>query len=193
MTIAIWAKQFFLTTNQSSSRIWSKNMVKIVTVSQIIKEARDFWDYRQTKNLITKLVKDGWLIRLKRGLYAISDLSSRGSLSLSPYRIANLLFPDSYVSFEGALQYHGMFDQMLKRIESVSLKAYYPTTLSGVEYGVVITKSKVLFWLGKGWFRKRTRQGRHIRKALIDIVLFHKSRYSIEFGDWKIEGFWRGP
>src|SRR3989338_4643365 len=83
----------------------------IVTSEHIFTEAREFWDYKQAKNIITALTKNGWLMRIKRGLYAINDLSSRGSLSLSPYAIANALVEDSYVSFESALNHRGMLDQ----------------------------------------------------------------------------------
>lgn len=51
---------------------------QIVTSGQIFKEAEGFWDYKQAKNLVTKLVKNGWLIRIKRGLYAISDFKYEG-------------------------------------------------------------------------------------------------------------------
>ena len=64
---------------------------KVVTASQIEAEAKHTWDYQQTHNRIQQLVKNGWLIRIKRGLYVISELSSRGFLSLSPFVIANLL------------------------------------------------------------------------------------------------------
>src|SRR3989339_501872 len=96
---------------------------KIVTFEQILLESKKFWDYKQTKNLITKLVKNGWLIRIKKSLYVISDLSTRGFLSISPYKVANLLVPESYVSFESALQKYGMFDQLTSKTISGSLKA----------------------------------------------------------------------
>ena len=115
----------------------------IVTSGQIIKIAKNNWDYKQAKNLITKLVKDGWLIRIKRGLYTISELTGRGFLSLSSYTVANLLVKDSYVSFASALQYHNMFDQLMKKTTSVSLKMYKTTTLNNMEYDFVKTKKQL--------------------------------------------------
>jgi predicted transcriptional regulator of viral defense system len=100
---------------------------KVVTARQIEAEARHTWDYQQTHNRIQQLVKNGWLIRIKRGLYAIADLSSRGFLSVSPYVIANLLVEKSYVSFEAALAYRGMFDQFTGQFISVSLKQFKVT------------------------------------------------------------------
>ena len=153
---------------------------QIVTFDQIFNEAKNSWDYKQAKNLITKLVKNGWLIRIKRGLYTISDLSTRGSLSLSPYTVANLLVPDSYVSFESALQKHSMFDQLTDKIVSISLKKYKTVTVHSIEYSFIKTKTDYYF----GWQETVIdNQITHIatpEKALIDIINFHKSQYTID-------------
>ncbi len=153
---------------------------QIVTFDQIYNEAKVNWDYKQAKNLITKLVKNGWLIRIKRSLYAISDLSTRGSLSLTPSTVANLLVSESYVSFESALQQYGMFDQLTDKTVSVSLKKYKSVVLHSVEYSFIKTKADYYF----GW-KEISIDGHLTRiatpeKALIDIVNFHKSQYSID-------------
>lgn len=183
-------KQTILSSKQSELL---ENLIEkygqIVTSAQIIKEAEVYWDYRQAKNLITKLVENGWLIRIKRGLFAISNLSTRGFLSLSPYRIANLLVPDSYVSFEAALQYHGLFDQLLRKIESVSLKAYKPTSLSGVDYGFVKTKPESYFGWEEVPVENESVRIATIEKALIDIATFHKTQYSIDLVIEKLMDF----
>jgi predicted transcriptional regulator of viral defense system len=153
---------------------------QIVTAENIYKEAVEYWDYKQAKNLVTLLTKNGWLMRIKRGLYAISDLSSRGALSLSPYVAVNLLVKDSYVSFESALQQYGMFDQLTGKMISVSLIQYKSAKLAGVEYSFVKTKPEYYFgWqvisIGNQAARIATPE-----KALLDIVNFHKSQYSID-------------
>lgn len=174
-------KQTILTTKQS--QLIENLIVKynqIVTFEQIFNETKDIWDYKQTKNLITKLVKNGWLIRIKRGLYTISDLSSRGFLSLSPYNVANLLVTDSYVSFESALQHYGMFDQLTNKTFSISLKKYKTVTLNSTEYSFIKTKPEYYF----GW-HEIIIDNQNIRiataeKALIDIINFHKTQYTID-------------
>jgi len=153
---------------------------QIVTSGQIYQAAEGAWDYKQAKNLVIKLVKNGWLIRIKRGLYAISDLSTRGFLNLSPCIVANLLVPDSYVSFESALQQYGMFDQLTNKTVSVSLKMYKSVRLADIEYRYVKTKTEYYFgWqdLQMGSFSARVATP---EKALIDMVNFHKSQYSID-------------
>ena len=153
---------------------------QIVTAQQIFSEACAFLNHKQTQYLITTLTKQGWLVRIKKGLYAISDLSTRGFLSLSSYAVANLLVKDSYVSFESALHHHGMFDQLVSKMISVSLKAYKTVQLQSVEYSFVKTKSDYYF----GWqavsIDNKTVQIATAEKALIDMVNFHKSVYTID-------------
>ncbi|MFH1543124.1 MAG: type IV toxin-antitoxin system AbiEi family antitoxin domain-containing protein [Patescibacteria group bacterium] len=153
---------------------------QIVTFDQIFNEAKDNWDYKQAKNLITKLVKNGWLIRIKRGLYAISDLSTRGSLSLSPYTVANLLVANSYVSFESALQQYGMFNQLTDKTVSISLKKYKNVVLDSVEYSFIKTKPDYYFGWQEIVIDNHTTRIAVPEKALIDIANFHKSQYSID-------------
>lgn len=153
---------------------------QVVSTDQIIREAGRYWDYKQASNLITRLIQNGWLIRIKRGLYAISDFNSRGFLSLSPYAVAHLLEPESYVSFEAALHYHGMFDQLVRKVISVSLKSRKPSMLGAMEYRFVRSKPAHYF----GWQALSdgglTAQIATPEKALIDMVNFHKSHYSID-------------
>lgn len=174
-------KQTILTTKQSE--LLEKLIVKygqIVASEQIYKEAEDVWDQQQAKKLITKLVSNGWLIRIKRGLYAIADFSNRGFLSLSPYIVANLLVKDSYVSFESALSHYGMFDQLTNKIISISKNRYKTVQLGSTEYGFVNVKDQFYFGWQEVSVNNKTVQIATAEKALIDIVHFHKSKYSVD-------------
>lgn len=153
---------------------------QIVTTGQILSQAEGSWDYKQAKNLVTKLVKHGWLIRIKRGLYAISDLSTRGFLTLSPYVVANLLVPDSYVSFESALQQYGMFDQLTDKTISVALKMYKAVKLNSTEYSFIKTKPEFYFGWQEVSIDNKSARVATPEKALIDMVNFHKSQYAID-------------
>jgi predicted transcriptional regulator of viral defense system len=84
------------------------------------------------------------------------------------------------VSFESALREHGMFDQLTDRTVSISLKMYKAVELAGTKYSFVKTKSEYYFgWqdiqIGSLSVRVATPE-----KALIDMVNFHKSQYSID-------------
>ncbi|GAB4027348.1 MAG: hypothetical protein Fur0011_5160 [Candidatus Microgenomates bacterium] len=174
-------KQTVLTTNQSKLL---ENLIakygQIVAIDQIYEEARANWDLQQTKNLVVKLVRNGWLIRIKKGLYAISDLSNRGFLSLSPYVVANLLVKESYVSFESALAYHGMFDQLTSKIISVSTSKFKDTSLNNIEYDFLNVKDQFFFGWQEVIVDNQTVKIAHAEKALVDIIHFHRSKYSID-------------
>ncbi len=170
-----------LSTKQSE--LWEGLIVKhgqIVTSQDIFSQAKENWDYQQAKNLITKLVKNGWLVRIKNGLYAISDLSNRGFLSLSFYTVAGLLVKESYVSFESALQHYGMFDQLSGKIMSVSLKKFKTVLLSNTEYSFIKTKEKLFFGWQEAIIDNKTVRIAFAEKALIDIINFRKSKYAVD-------------
>ena len=67
------------------------------------------------KHQISSLAERGWLVRIKRGYYAVANLESHNFSNVSPLVIAQVLVPGSYVSFEFALNYHGHFDQLPSR------------------------------------------------------------------------------
>lgn len=153
---------------------------QIVTTQQIFSEASVFLNHKQTEYLITTLTKHGWLMRVKKGMYAISDLSTRGFLSLSSYIVANLLVKDSYVSFESALQHYGMFDQFAGKIVSISLKMHKKVLLQNIEYSFIKTKADYYFgWQDVNIDNKIARIAT-AEKALVDMINFHKSTYSID-------------
>src|SRR3989338_7943573 len=142
----------------------------IVTSEHIYNKAKLLWNETQVKNVVTKLTTDGWLIRLKRGIYAISDLSNRGFLSLSPYVVANLLVTKSYVSFESALSYYGMFDQLTDKVISISQTRYKTGQLNATEYSFVNIQEKWFFaWQEVLIDTKKVRIAT-VEKALIDMI-----------------------
>ena len=174
-------KQTILNTNQST--LLENLIVKhgqIVTSEQIYSQAEGLWDQQRTKKVIVKLTHNGWLIRVKRGLYAISDLSNRGFLSLSPYVVAHLLVKDSYVSFESALAYHGMFDQLTNKTISISRVQYKSVQLQSVEYSFVKVMDKWFFGWQEVSIDNKTVRMATAEKALIDMIQFHKSKYTVD-------------
>ena len=162
---------------------------KVATSDQIMTEAKGTWDYQQTHNRIQQLVKNGWLVRIKRGLYAINDLSSRGFLSISPYVVAGLLVRDSYVSFEAALNYHSMFDQFVQQYSSVSLNQYKEKTLESVQYRFIKIQEK--FFLG--WeqvdVENMTAKIAQAEKALVDLIHFRTGKYVVDLVIEKLQTY----
>ncbi|PIR61739.1 MAG: hypothetical protein COU66_02130 [Candidatus Pacebacteria bacterium CG10_big_fil_rev_8_21_14_0_10_44_11] len=174
-------KQTILTVNQSE--LLEKLIVKygqIVTAQQIYGEVEGTVDQQHAKKLVTKLVGNGWLIRIKRGLYVISDFSNRGFLSLPPYIVANLLVKDSYVSFELALSYYGMFDQLTNKVISITKNRYKTAQLGHTEYSFVNCKERFFFGWQAVLIDGHTTHIATAEKAIIDMVQFHRSTYIID-------------
>jgi predicted transcriptional regulator of viral defense system len=153
---------------------------KVVTANQIEVEAINTWNYQQMHNRIQQLLKNGWLIRIKRGLYAVNDLSSRGYLSVSPYVIANLLVADSYVSFEAALHYRGMFDQFVNQFSSVSLKQYKETSLESIRYRFIKSQEKFFIGWEEVGIENMTTNIAYREKALVDLIHFRSDTYVVD-------------
>lgn len=153
---------------------------QIVTIEQIYSASGSSENHRQLKKVIAKLVSHGWLMRIKRGLYVISDFSNRGFISLSPYVIANLLVENSYVSFESALAYHGMFDQLTNVVISISKIQHKKVQLNSIEYVFVKIKDQLFFGCKEEVIDGKTVKVATAEKALIDIIHFHRSKYAID-------------
>jgi len=174
-------KQTILTSSQS--QLLEKLIVKygqIVKFEQIIELTGDKWSYQYTKNILGKMVSNGWLVRIKKGIYQITDISSRGFLSISPYVVANLLENDSYVSFESALHFAGLLDQYTNKIVSLSLNSHKTVNINNIEYCFVKTKATLYFGFHERLIDNKTTHIAHPEKALIDIINFHKSKYAID-------------
>jgi predicted transcriptional regulator of viral defense system len=137
-------------------------------------------DRGYARKRISHLADQGWLVRIKKGLYALADLSSLGFLRLSPYTVAQLLVADSYVSFEAALQQHGMYDQLLQTIVSVTRQQHKAVVLNSYTYRFV--KSNPAFFYG---WQESSLDSRLVKiataeKALIDLVMFHRTVYAVD-------------
>lgn len=133
------------------------------------------------RRFVSQLSRAGWLVRIKKGLYQVAaDIGSLGTLAISRYAIAQQLLPGSYVSFEAALQFHGLHDQLLQTTTSVGLQQRASVTIEGYTYRFVKTTGQYFFG-----FEERRLDGQPARiataeKALVDMVQFHRSSYSAD-------------
>ena len=135
---------------------------------------------QQVKNMITQLVKHGWLIRIKRSCYEIASLSSRGFSQLSPYKVANLLAKNSYVSFATALNYYGFFNQLTSEVLSLSLKRQRAVKIDQTTYSFVQSKADYFFGWQEVEFDQHLVKIARPEKALIDLIHFHRSRHAVD-------------
>lgn len=68
--------------------------------------------------LVNRALKDGSLLRLKRGLYMMGKEERRDPVH--PFAVAQALMPGSYVSFETALSFHGWIPEAVFTTASAS-------------------------------------------------------------------------
>jgi hypothetical protein len=61
--------------------------------------------------LVNRALKDGSLVRLKRGAYLLGECYR--SETFHPFAVAQALLPGSYVSFETALAWHGWIPEVV--------------------------------------------------------------------------------
>lgn len=91
-------------------------------------------EYAQPSKKINSMIEKGELIRLKRGVYALS--TDYRDHPLNMFAIANILHKPSYVSYEYALSYHGLIPERVYTITSATThrSETYTTELGAFSY-----------------------------------------------------------
>lgn len=152
----------------------------IIDFEQIYNQLKDKLGRQGARNLVSKLVDNGWLVRIKKGTYFITTLESRGVANISEFIIAQVLVADSYVSLESALQYHKIFDQHIKTITSLSLKQKKEKEIQGTIYKFIKTSEKNYY----GWEEVQI-EGRSVKiatleKAILDMLAYNRTAHSVD-------------
>lgn len=146
-----------------------------ITFEQLAGELNSSMSRQEIRNLASKLVRNGWLVRIKKGIFYITTLESRGTFNISNFIVAQVLSADSYISCESALQHHGMFDQHLKTITSISLKRISKKEIQGTIFEFITASEKNFY----GWNEFEI-EGRMVKiataeKAILDILNFKRT------------------
>ncbi len=152
------------------------NIVTTRDLYSILKDASK----AQALNIISRLAKRGWLVRIKHGTYSIADLTSRGYLDASQLVVAQTICSNSYVTMEAALGYHGMFDQLLSTITSVSLAQIRTTNSGSSNYHYISTQNHFFYGFDEVTIEGKQVKIATIEKALIDLIQFNRSIYSVD-------------
>lgn len=185
-------KSTILSLSQKESLLLENLIVKyglVVTFGQIFNELKNIKNKQETYNLVSKLTKAGWLVRITKGVYYIANLESRGTASVSVFALAHLLVRNSYVSFEGALQYHGMFDQHLRTIQSVSLRKRKTANLQNVNYEFIKTNKKNFYGYETIWQEGQKAHIATAEKAILDMLYFKRNVATVDLIAEKLKKF----
>ena len=152
------------------------NMVDLDMIYKII----DNKSNQEIKNTVSMLVKKGWLIRVKRGVFVISNISSRGTTELSQLTISQIIDNNSYISFEAALQHYGLFDQYLRIITSIGNKKTYSVEFNNWVFKYIKTKN----YLFKD-YKEFNMDGRLVKiatkeKIILDFLTYRRTISNID-------------
>lgn len=102
-------------------------------------------DYASPRDKISRLLKSGEIIQIRKGLYVFSEFYRKEPLSKEV--IANMIYGPSYVSFEYALSYYGIIPERVSVVTSASIgrSRTFATPLGDFSYKMV---SKAVFSIG---------------------------------------------
>jgi hypothetical protein len=75
-------------------------------------------EYARPRNRITTLLREGSIIRVKKGLYVFGERLRRRPVSRE--LLSNLLYGPSYVSREYALRYHGLIPEEVPTLTAMT-------------------------------------------------------------------------
>lgn len=78
-----------------------------------------FREYANPKSMVARLVRSGWLIRLRRGLYMNAQCQNDPDVRCAA---ANRIYGPSYVSFSYALRYHGIIPEAVPNVTSATYR-----------------------------------------------------------------------
>ena len=119
---------------------------------------------------ISYMVKQGSLIRLRKGLYTFGYAYQTSSIDI--ISLANLLYAPSYLSFEYALSYYGLIPERVYEVTSASLytKKVFETPIGRFSYRPIPLE---VYALGVDWLYDEVNGGKLIatpEKALCDKI-----------------------
>jgi len=77
-------------------------------------------DYSKPRDKITRLLADGDIVRIKKGLYCFGEALRKEPISRE--YLANLILGPSYVSLEYALSFHGLIPERVEQLTSVTTR-----------------------------------------------------------------------
>ena len=130
--------------------------------------------YVNINDKIMKLVKNGELIRLKKGVYCISKEYRDTPLDL--ISVSTMLYSPSYVSFEFALSYYGLIPERVEEVTCATTKMnkLFETPIGRFSYKKIPLKA---YSLAIDWIYDEKLGGRFIatpEKALCDKIRYDK-------------------
>src|SRR5262249_36615340 len=107
-------------------------------------------DYQAPRDKITRLLRTGHIIRVKKGLYVFGENDRRSPVDRM--LLANLLYGPSYISQRYALAFYGLIPERVQTVTSMTTQRhkYYETPFGLFEY---LHLSQKRFTVGVDWIK----------------------------------------
>jgi hypothetical protein len=139
--------------------------------------------------LVNRALKEGSLIRLKRGIYMLGKRNRPEAFH--PFTVAQALLPGSYISFETALAFHGWIPEAVYTTASVTpqrktLTVETPNMGSFIFHPLAIQEYQFLTNVRREKFGGLTAFVATPSRALMDLVALRKQVWSDL--DWLTSG-----
>jgi predicted transcriptional regulator of viral defense system len=134
----------------------------------------------EVANKIVRLKKAGWLVAVKQGIYAITNIGSHNFTNISPLVISRVFVPNSYVSFEFALNYHGLFDQLPSKVTAVTPLKSKKYHFQNLDYQFVRAKPEIMVGFTETTLDDQKARVAEVEKALLDFLHFRKDSYTVD-------------
>lgn len=163
-----------------------QNLVRFNKPYWSVADLQKILGYKNRQTLLVvlhRLVRQGVLARVRRGIYRVSINSVEGAL------LANVIYTPSYLSFESALSRYGILSQIPYTITLATTRRSKKMTLDGtaVEYRQL---------RGDLFFGHRLEKGLDIaepEKALLDaLYLLKRGKLSLALEELDLSGLSRG-
>lgn len=74
--------------------------------------------YKKPRDVTTRLLNNGSIIRVKKGLYVFGENYRKGVICKES--LANLIYGPSYISLEYALSYYGLIPERVEQVTSIT-------------------------------------------------------------------------
>ncbi len=150
-------------------------------------------EYKDDSNLgkrITFLSKQGWLVKLKGGLYYVNtDITTLNATSLSLLTLANYIVSDSYVSFAMALNYYNMFDQLVDGVDSVAKSKTNQFNFQGKTFRYFHVKAELFFGYQEVTIENKITRVAEKEKIIIDYLYLKRNESTVSMIREKLSEF----
>lgn len=133
---------------------------EIEDVREIIKNLNINTNIVNVSKLISGLVKEGWLISVKKGIYKLTP--STGISPIHEFEIAMHLVKPAVISYYSAFYHHGLTEQLPKIIyistvketstpQKGSYKRKAGFNFNGIEYHIIQIKKEKYYGIEQAW------------------------------------------